>query len=426
MLFSCVKQEMTSPLKQLSPTDYPNAIVQKKGKTARLNFTTKEALNSLLIKMDHNPNSLMLLKNEIAKNGTIKRSVNNQDFYSAYEYGQDLVNEGYSNVWEEESTIQTTDDTYDLLPNIEIAQVLNANFELQIDTVIYKVTEYGTFAINQSKYNQAINFIDNLDNQNIQLSSSTRTLPGETPMETEDYYMLEPGIIRFDTYEDFDNTSTNSISPQNSTSSLEPGRIQLRSDVSTGNVIYMNYSNSKTYFNFNSDRRMRSNFNDYKFMFANFLSLELTFQKKGFLGIWSKETAQQLAIDASYLRIVRRESSLDDEEFEVWKRGMVVNTFYRMDNKTEVSVDYQGSTIRRLSDNYGNIYVEYIFRNENFEAYNVTEIKRTFLKMTTNDANPTPPNPVFTVNPSFELSVGTYAKYNNTWKAIYYHDKKPN
>ena len=148
---SCSKKEFSIAKAETanhSSNDVP-VIKQSKTPASWLKFDSKQKFNELFIS-----NEEKSIVTAINNKAVSSEKSNLQEFTTLLS----LRNNKNINSYTYDS------EDFELVPFDEIAAVLNKNYEVQIENKVYKITRFGTFEFESSKYKRVIEILDGLVN----------------------------------------------------------------------------------------------------------------------------------------------------------------------------------------------------------------------------------------------------------------------
>ncbi len=308
-----------------------------------------------------------------------------------------------------ENCIITPDgDSYNLVPFMDIASLLNSKLEIEIGGKIYKITRFGTYIIDPSEYSMANKLIDSLYKTNTRLKKE-RKFSFEEETNKIDLYKVFTGVYRFDTYKRFEteyNSNSNLVLNNIATPSLvDPGTIP------SNNLVYTGYTNDKVFNYFNSKTRMRSNFSEYNWSFQTVLGVELICQRKGWTGVWRELNIQELNIINTHTVLNRVPNYESLFIYDIPSSYAVGQPYYF--NAPNISTEVAYPNHNAFGVKLSNGRVEYTFLYRFAETFNTSGLGFPIL--------PAPPG---TSNkPSYTyLNLGCYVKFEGTWRGIIYRE----
>ena len=187
--------------------------------------------------------------------------------------------------------------------------LLNQEREIEVNGVIFKITEYGTFFGNPLKLNRINEIIDSLNNnENGESGGLHSTIIIGENLVSDNLYLVEDEIYRYDTFnEDFYVEGPSlKVEPNNLKSSYTIGEtlpeafydnlttFPFEAHTLAGNIIESVFGRSRAHnIYFEENRRVRVNFYSVNYVVYSAIGMNVTMQKKNWIG-WSPTTAQEL------------------------------------------------------------------------------------------------------------------------------------
>ena len=240
-------------------------------KKSMLEFSNeKELLKVIKNEVAYNPSEIPNFKSLMAKNSISKSDSLNRSKYE---------NDGY--------------DT--LVPNENLAKLLNEDAEIKVGKYIYRISNAGTFYYTPDK---ALRFNDLFNNK--------ENLQGV--LITDKLYRVEEGIFRYDTFlenyscengtilesknDDFSNVPFDSFKTFNADPHTWEGKGWAA--LFGENISYK--------VELNSNRRLKGKFYSYDYVFYSEIGVFGEMQKKNWIG-WSGTEADELGIGWRYVRL---------------------------------------------------------------------------------------------------------------------------
>jgi len=287
----------TSCKKQLE-NDPTIPVVEKTANSSRLNFSSQDNFEQLANELVGKDKSEILNK--------ISSITKGSEFISLQSVMNAKMNQK-SGIFtsDEEST-----DTLDLVQDEFFASVLNENMEIKVDSVIYKVTPFGTFIIDSEKYGRTIELLEANHFDEKEDFSAHKFF---SHLLHDDFYKVEDGIILLDTYKrisgglDEDATISQPVALSNkkaSTVSAE-GDDYIYNNIPTisfgaktiaGKLFEKLRGREEVYTDeFENKRRIRVNFYNASWGIYSSIGASVKMQKKNWIG-WSGTDAPELRL----------------------------------------------------------------------------------------------------------------------------------
>lgn len=248
----------------------------------RIKFQTTESFNELIGQMH---------KNEKPTLG--------EDIYAKFEQQGFCGLNRISSTTNLKSELELEEDT--LIPDPYFSALLNENREIEVNGVLYKINEYGTFFSTPDKLDEINEIINEFESKT--KSTKDATLVGDN------LYQVGEGVYMFDSQrimapiEDYDgdgytgggsggsggSTGTTSNSPYDD---IEYHGFDAHTIV--GGWIQAAFGRTRAYNrNFSSKRRIRVNFYSVNYVVYSGIGLNVKYQKKNWIG-WSKTDCEEL------------------------------------------------------------------------------------------------------------------------------------
>lgn len=182
----------------------------------------------------------------------------------------------------------------ELIPDENLAGLLNARGEIQISDKVYKIAKSGTYCIDENKLNE---FND----------SFTLFEEMEGPPLDEGLYQLYDGVLRFDTFgeedyecfyaEDYyveDDADTKIITSLKNLDYKKYPRYCSDAKTFIGKILQSLFGRNKAFdYKFTNNRRFSSKFYYYDYIFWSSIGVSTKMQKKSFL-LWKEEKAEEI------------------------------------------------------------------------------------------------------------------------------------
>ncbi len=281
---------------QTFETNHPVTIIEN-----RLNFASRDIFKNYISE---------LIENNVEAKVILKKYTGKINFLSLHDIKYEkLLSENIARVTSDSIDILET-DTLIIDPYFE--NLLNGDHEIQVEGTLYKVTQYGTYICLPEKRNRLNETLKGIENSNMQLTISNRMFPGEQ-LQSEDFYFVEPGIYRLDSFNNnhivsaAPRLSTQSGPPRNgreTTNDLLPEYIYDRFptynfDAKTwaGSLLQDVFGRTKPHTEkFDSKHRIRVNFYNVNFGVYASAGINVKMQRKGWTGIWRNDDAEELRL----------------------------------------------------------------------------------------------------------------------------------
>ena len=264
-------------------------------KDGRLSFTSLDVFSNLV-------NEYLSDKNKTNPPIQSKLDKISSLSYVSLLSSQEDIDEKESNI--SKMSEQNEEDDYDLVPDELFAKLLNDKYEIEVNGVIYKVTQYGTFMLPADK----INIINEM------LSKEDTTIKFTTDLSSHKFYEkkgnieglydLGNDIYLYDTFckknknkkaiisipvEKEDLISRMSVDPYDDLRKFAYGNFSFFGPVLQGLFGH----NEIHHRSWGRKRRMRVNFYDTNYMVYSALGFSCKFQKKNWIG-WSSTKCQEI------------------------------------------------------------------------------------------------------------------------------------
>lgn len=399
-LLACNKKEKLDNLDSKS-----NLIVDTDGslfssQRDMLQFGTKTELEQ---KLDE------IRKNQVSKN---IRTVAGKKIKSYFDLHTQLVrSESKEKELLANSIITPDGDSYNLVPDKAVASLLNTKLEIEVEDKIYRITRFGTFIIEPSKYSEANHLIDSLVYSNARLTKK-RKFSFEKDTDKQDFYKVAPGIFRLDTYKNLETGFIKEVKGSKK-SSFEKNFLSnqlIGISIPPQDILITDYTNDKIFNYWNSKKRMRANWAEYNWSFALALSVEVTTQKKGWTGIWRELDAWETQIVNNGVVMDRVPNYSSPQAYDIPAHYAVGEPYYFiapniLNFTTPPNANAVG--IKRIDGR-----VEYTFSYNSVSNNNTSTLGYALI-----GASPgTNHKPAYT-----SMNVGCYAMLDNIWKGIEFH-----
>lgn len=195
----------------------------------------------------------------------------------------------------------------ELLPDQNLASILDERLEVQVEDMIYKVTPYGTFMIEPPMYNEITSILDNKPYiEDADLSND----PFYLNRTTDNIYEILPGVTLLDTYEAATGNIDDVIQvqnfevPYNSVYQYRPEldswvydslpTIKYGGKTWLGKLFENIFGREEIYTDkFSSNRRVRVNFYKMSWVIYSAVGISVKMQKKNWIG-WSQTNTSEL------------------------------------------------------------------------------------------------------------------------------------
>lgn len=211
------------------------------------------------------------------------------DFKSLLEYKDNSKSDGLN------SSIYISNGYDTLVPNENLARLLNENAEIKVGKYIYRITNKGTYFYTPDK---SIKFND--------LYINSESLKGE--LISDKLYRVDEDIFRFDTFvENNYEVTENEFESKNSDfdnvpfDSFKKYSADPHTWVGKGWAALFGENISYTV-ELNSNRRLKGKFYSYDYVFYSEIGVFGEMQKKNWIG-WSGTDADELGIGWRYVRL---------------------------------------------------------------------------------------------------------------------------
>ncbi|WP_347838924.1 hypothetical protein [uncultured Draconibacterium sp.] len=285
LFYGCEKDDLVSEDSGLS-----SSLSTFRIEDQMLSFTSGNEVKNLIDDLLANKVKATQIKNELQKT-QIKLLYNDKDKLKSGEIDVYTVS-GYDS----------------LVPNPELARLLNINGEIMVSDVIYKISPFGTYFFPKDKKDR---FYELYTFENTNFKSASLELVPLGQEVGDNLYLVEDDIYRYDTYapqyimpDDGDEGTgggTGGSGGSGSNSSIDPDYDSFKTfsygaQTWFGNIFESLFGRNKgESVEFNSDRRIKVNFYNYNYVFYAECGATAKFQKKNWIG-WSETDAEELRV----------------------------------------------------------------------------------------------------------------------------------